>query len=165
MKYLVKAIFASMIVFLSAQSFALNCNELYTGKTVEDHFTSGKIKKLQSLETIPSEYGDSSPMPTVLVKKSAVTSGDVAKLSLEIYLYKGKQKQLFNKYTSIEAWPDNDQYYFFKDYDNEKLNQAVFAKEGEDVPAKDEVGASKIELLFKLNNKVVCKKRMHVDNH
>ena len=165
MKYLVKAIFASIIVFLSAQSFALNCNDLYTGKTVEDHFTSGKIKKLQSLETIPSEYGDSSPLPTVLLKKSAVTSGDAAKLSLEVYLYTGKQKQLFNRYASVEAWPDNDQYYFFKDYDNEKLNQAVFAKEGEDVPGKDEVGAAKIELVLRLNNKVVCQKRMHVDNH
>lgn len=165
MKHLVKAIFASMIVFLSAQSFALNCNDLYTGKTVEDHFTSGKIKKLQSLETIPSEYGDSSPMPTVLVKKSAITSDEVAKLSLEIYVYKGKQRQLFNKFTVTEAWPENVQYYFFKDYDNEKLNQAVFVSEGEETPVKKDVGASKIELLLKLDNKVVCKKQMHVDNH
>jgi hypothetical protein len=165
MKHVLKSIFASIIVFSASQSVALSCNDLYTGKTVEDHFTSGKIKKLQSLETIPTEYGDSSPMPTVLVRKSAVTSDEAAKLSLEIYLYKGKQRQLFNKFTSTELWPENVQFYFFKDYDNEKLNQNVFVSEGEESPASKEVGASKIELLLKLDNKVVCKKQMHVDNH
>ena len=165
MKHVLKSIFSSIIIFSASQSFALGCNDLYTGTTVEDHFTSGKIKKLQSLETIPNEYGDSSPMPTVLVRKSAVTSDEVAKLSLEIYLYKGKQRQLFNKFTSTELWPENVQYYFFRDYNNEKLNQAVFVSEGEDSSGSKDVGASKIELLLKLDNKVVCKKQMHVDNH
>jgi hypothetical protein len=165
MKHVLKSIFASILVLSSSQSFALNCNDLYTGNTVEDHFTSGKIKKLQSLESIPSEYGDSSPLPTVLVKKSSLKSDDAAKVSLEIYLYKGKQKQLFNKFTSLEIWSENVQYYFFKDFENEKLNEAVFIAEGEDVPAKKQVGVAKIELLLKLDSKVVCKKQMHVDNH
>lgn len=165
MKHILKSIFASALVLSSSQSFALNCNDLYTGKTVEDHFSSGKIKKLQSLESLPSEYGDSSPMPTVLVKKTAITSDDVAKASLEIYLFKGKQKQLFNKFTSLELWSENGQYYSFKDYDGDKLNQSVFVAEGEETPVKKERGASKIELLLKLDNKVVCKKQMHVDNH
>ena len=165
MKLFLNSVILCSVAFSGSLSFALSCNDLYTGKTIEDHFSSGKIKKLQSLETIPSEYGDSSPMPTVLIKKSAVKAEDLAKLSLEIFLFKGKQKKVFQKFTVVEAWNDNADYYFFKDYDNEKLNEAVFVKEGEDVPAKKEVGASKIELHLKLNNKVVCKKEMHVDNH
>ncbi len=167
MKTFIKSLLVSMIsvaapLFSATQSFALSCNDLYTGTTVEDHFSSGKIKKLQSIDLIPSEYGDSSPVPTVLVKTSAVKSADVAKLSLDIYLFKGKQKQLFNKFTAVSEWTDNNQYYSFTDYDHEKLNQAVFTV-GEG--AASVASVSKIELQLKIGSKVVCQKQMHVDNH
>jgi hypothetical protein len=160
----IKIVFFSLTVVSSGQVFA--CDYLFTGNIVEDHFSSGKVKMLKSITELTNDFGDSAPLENILIKKSTLKSHK--DLSVEIKLVgENKKETAYQTFKNTIVWSGDEEYLVFSDYDAEKLNQVVFKSENEEKSKREHASEAPhgLILTLKQGTKVLCTKKLNIDNH
>ncbi len=159
-----KIVFFALVFVFSDKVFA--CDYLFTGNVVEDHFSSGKVKMLKSISKLTSEFGDSSPLENILIKKSLLKSHK--DLSVEVKLVGDNKKETtYQTFKNTIAWSGDEEYLIFSDYDAEKLNEVVFKSGNEEKSKREHASEAPhgLILTLKQGTKVLCTKKLNVDNH
>jgi hypothetical protein len=131
------------------------CDLLFTGNVVQDYHSSGKVKTLKSISNIVDDFGDSSPIYNILVKKQLLpkdVNSDSLKVTIKLKMKKGHMPTETFKKTS--PWKEDSDYLSFTDFDAQKFSDTVYLNHVE-----------QFEISLHNKESVLCTKKVNVDSH
>lgn len=144
-----------VIAILSLSQLGHACDFLFTGNVVQDYHSSGKVKTLKSISSIQDDFGDSSPLYNLLVKKSLLPKdikSEALKITIKLKMKKGGPRTESFKQTA--PWKEDSEYLSFSDFDAQKFSDTVYLNHVE-----------QFEISLFNDKAVLCTKKVNVDNH